>query len=258
MIKNSGNLTLSNAVATKTARDSSNTKNSEFYGINAGILVTADSTANINNTQISTNAKGSNAVFSTGTDLKIYLTNTKISTTGAGSARGLGATYGGYIDADNITINTPGNSCATLAHRPRGRNYNCKKFSTHNQCVGSPVIYSTCDISIYNTKGTTNNSQLVVIEGKNSATVEDPELKCSSKSNRNNVDNCRIMVCQSMSGDANQGIGTLNIKNSTLEINSDSHYYNTAPFFFITNTKGIINLQNSALKYSSNILMNIQ
>lgn len=258
LVKNSGNLTLNNAVATKTAGDSSNTENSEFYGINAGILVTANSTANITNTQISTNAKGSNAVFSTGTDSKIYLTNTKINTTGAGSARGLDATYGGYIEADNATINTQGNSCATLATDRGEGTVIAKNSALTTNGVGSPIIYSTGDISIYNTKGTANNSQLVVIEGKNSATVDNSELKCSGKGNRNNVDNCGIMVYQSMSGDANQGTGTLNIKNSTLEINSDSNYYNTAPFFFITNTKGIINLQNSTLKYGSNILMNIQ
>lgn len=242
LVKNNSNLMLNNAALTKISGDSSNIENSEFYGINAGILVTANSTANITNTQISTNAKGSNAVFSTGTDSKIYLTNTKINTTGAGSARGLDATYGGYIEANNITINTQGNSCATLA-TDRGEGTVIAKNSTlTTNGVGSPVIYSTGDISIYNTKGTANNSQLVVIEGKNSATVEDSELKCSGKGNRNNVDNCGIMVYQSMSGDANQGTGTLNIKNSTLEINSDSNYYNTAPFFFITNTKGIINL----------------
>ncbi|MGN1039523.1 MAG: hypothetical protein ACI4PI_02435 [Oscillospiraceae bacterium] len=106
LVKNNSNLMLNNAALTKISGDSSNIENSEFYGINAGILVTANSTANITNTQISTNAKGSNAVFSTGTDSKIYLTNTKINTTGAGSARGLDATYGGYIEANNITINT--------------------------------------------------------------------------------------------------------------------------------------------------------
>ena len=60
----------------------------------------------LKNATISTNAKGSNAVFSTGTDSKIYISDSKITTTGSGSARGLDATYGGYIEADNVTLMT--------------------------------------------------------------------------------------------------------------------------------------------------------
>lgn len=115
LVENGGNLTLDGAEVSKTGGDSSNTENSEFYGVNAGILVTQNSTATIKNTTISTNAKGSNAVFSTGTDSKIYISNSKITTTGSGSARGLNATYGGYIEADNVIIKTLGGSCATLA-----------------------------------------------------------------------------------------------------------------------------------------------
>lgn len=63
------------------------------------------------------------------------------------------------------------------------------------------------------------------------------------------------MIYQSMSGDAGEGTGTLNASNSTLEIESDSSYYETAPFFFITNTKAVINLENNTLKYGSNILL---
>ena len=60
----------------------------------------------LKNATISTNAEGSNAVFSTGTDSKIYISDSKITTTGSGSARGLDATYGGYIEADNVTLMT--------------------------------------------------------------------------------------------------------------------------------------------------------
>jgi len=109
-----GNLSIP-ATISKLGGDSSNTENSEFYGVNAGILVTENSTATIKNAQITTNAKGSNAVFSTGTNSKIYVSDTTINTTVSGSARGLDATYGGYIEADNVTIKTLGGSSATLA-----------------------------------------------------------------------------------------------------------------------------------------------
>ena len=53
--------------------------------------------------------------FSTGTDSKIYISDSTITTTGSSSSRGLDATYGGYIEADNVKITTRGGSCATLA-----------------------------------------------------------------------------------------------------------------------------------------------
>lgn len=149
LVTNGGNATIDGATVSKTGGDSSNTENSEFYGVNAGILVTENSTATIKNATISTNAKGSNAVFSTGTDSKIYISDSKITTTGSGSARGLDATYGGYIEADNVTITTQGGSCATLA-TDRGEGTVIARNSTlETNGSGSPVIYSTGDINGY-------------------------------------------------------------------------------------------------------------
>lgn len=255
LVRNGGNATIDGATVSKTGGDSSSTENSEFYGVNAGILVTENSTATIKNATISTNAKGSNAVFSTGTDSKIYISNSKITTTGSGSARGLDATYGGYIEADNVTITTQGGSCATLA-TDRGEGTVIARNSTlETNGSGSPVIYSTGNISIENTTGTANGSQMVVIEGKNSATVTDSTLSASGKGNRGDTDQAGIMIYQSMSGDAGQGTGTFTAKNSTLSVQPDSNYYKTAPMFFITNTDAIINLTNCKLTYGSNILI---
>ena len=63
------------------------------------------------------------------------------------------------------------------------------------------------------------------------------------------------MIYQSMSGDAGEGTGTLSASNSSLSIDSNSSYYKTAPFFFITNTNAVINLENSELDFGSGILL---
>lgn len=188
LVENGGNLTLSDATVNKASGDSSDTENSEFYGINARILVTKESTATIKNATITTSAKGSNAVFATGENSKIYISNSTIKTTAESSSRGLDATYGGYIEADNVNITTSGNSCASLA-TDRGEGTviaNNSKLETNG--VGSPVIYSTGDIAITNTNGVANSSQMIVIEGKNSATVTNSVLTASAKGNRNDVD----------------------------------------------------------------------
>jgi len=255
LVTNGGNATIDGATVTKSG-DSTNTENSEFYGVNSGILVQADSTATIKNATISTDAKGANAVFSTGENSKIYISDSTITTTGASSSRGLDATYGGYIEADNVKITTQGGSCAALA-TDRGEGTviaNNSILETNGK--GSPVIYSTGDISIDNTTGTANGSQMVVIEGKNSATVTNSTLTASGAGNRGDVDIAGIMIYQSMSGDASEGTGTFTAENSSLSVASSSDYYKSAPMFFVTNTDAVINLTNTKLSFGSGVLLN--
>ena len=254
LVTNGGNATITGTV-NKESGDSSNTENSEFYGVNAGVLVQADSTATIDGATISTSAKGANAVFSTGENSKVYVKNTTITTTGSSSSRGLDATYGGYIEADNVTITTKGGSCAALA-TDRGEGTVIANHSTlTTNGAGSPVIYSTGDISIDSTKGTANGAQMVVIEGKNSATVTNSTLTASGAGNRGDVDIAGIMIYQSMSGDAGEGTGTFTAKNSTLSVDKNSAYYKSAPMFFITNTDVVINLTDTKLSFGSGTII---
>lgn len=255
LVENGGNATIDGATVTKSGGDSSNTENSEFYGVNSGILVTKNSTATIKNATISTNAKGSNAVFSTGEDSKICISDSTITTTGSSSSRGLDATYGGYIEADNVNITTQGGSCATLATDRGEGTVIAKNSKLETNGTGSPVIYSTGDISIENTEGTANGSQMVVIEGKNSATVTNSTLTASATGNRGDTDQAGIMIYQSMSGDAGEGTGTFSATNSNLSIQNNSKYYKTAPMFFVTNTDAVVNLTNTNLSFGSNILV---
>lgn len=254
VVKEGGNATISKSEITKSG-DSTNTENSEFYGINAGILVTKESSATIKDSTITTSAKGANAVFSTGENSKIVISNSTIKTTGSSSSRGLDATYGGYIEADNVDITTKGDSSATLATDRGEGTVKVINSKLETNGKGSPLIYSTGDISIDKTTGTSNNSQLVVIEGKNSATITNSKIEASGKGNRGDVDQAGIMIYQSMSGDASSGNGTFTSKSSTLTIQSKSDYYKTAPMFFITNTDATINLEDTELIYGSNILI---
>ena len=154
-----------------------------------------------------------------------------------------------------MNITTQGGSCAALA-TDRGEGTVIARNSTlETNGSGSPVIYSTGDISIENSTGTANGSQMVVIEGKNSATVTNSSLIASAKGNRGDTDVAGIMIYQSMSGDASEGTGTLTATNSSLEIASDSDYYKSAPMFFITNTDAVINLTNTKLTYGSGVLI---
>ena len=189
--------------------------------------------------------------------------NVKI-TTHSDKSRGLDATYNGIINAENVIINTDGQSCAALA-TDRGEGQVHVKNSEINTGVskesgrGSPLIYSTGNITAENTKGTAYVSQIACIEGKNSIKLTNCDLTGYAQGNRQDgdayVDLGGIFIYQSMSGDANVGTSTFSAKNSQLKIAEDSSVYSEAPMFHITNTACIINLENTQCNFGSNIFL---
>lgn len=256
VVNDGGSLNATGLTISKSG-DSSNTENSEFYGLNAAVLVQKGSEATIKDTTIETSATGANAIFSTGENATINVSNTKITTTGD-SSRGLDATYGGTINANKVTINTSGQHCAAVA-TDRGEGTVTVKNSTLNtNGKGSPCVYSTGTISVSNSKGTATDSSCAVIEGKNSITLNNTKLTSYGVGRVDDgIDNCGVMIYQSMSGDAGEGTGTFSATDSTLTISKKSKVYETSPMFFITNTDAVINLENTKLNYGSNQLVTV-
>ena len=185
--------------------------------------------------------------------------NVKI-TTHSDKSRGLDATYNGIINAENVIINTDGQSCAGLA-TDRGEGQVHVKNSEINTGVskdsgrGSPLIYSTGNITCENTKGTAYVSQIACIEGKNSIELTNCDLTGYAEGNRQDgdvyVDLGGVFIYQSMSGDADVGTSTFTAKDSELKIAEDSSVYKTAPMFHITNTACSINLENTKCSFGS-------
>ena len=270
LVKSGGKLTLKNSKITKKGSVSnSNAENSDFYGTNAAVLITSKSTLKISGSTITTNAKGANAIFVTNLDSSssgatAYVNNVVINTY-KDKSRGLDATYGGKIVADKVTIYTRGGSCAALA-TDRGEGTiiasNCKLYTGVGQKSGSgsPLIYSTGDITVSKSTGTSYVSQIACIEGKNSITLKDCDFTGYGKGNRyvngKYVDLAGVFLYQSMSGDADVGVSKFTASNTKLTISSSSSYYKSAPMFYVTNTDANINLESCTLNYGSGILLN--
>ena len=249
-------VTIDSVTLSKTSGDSSNITNSEFYGVNAALLVNG-SNVTLTSTNVTTAAEGANAVFVTNSGI-ITINGGTITSTDSDYARGLYATYDGNITASDLTITTQGNSCATLATGRGEGTVTCLSCTLTTNGVGSPVIYSTGDITIIDTNGTANGAQMVVVEGKNFATVTSSNLTGVGVGNRNNVDKCGIMIYQSQSGDADNGVGSFIATNSKFTIPSSSSVYSSAPMFFITNTEATITLKNNTFTYGSGIFIDIK
>ena len=191
--------------------------------------------------------------------------NVKI-TTHSDKSRGLDATYNGIINAKNVEINTNGQSCAALA-TDRGEGEVHVSNSVLNTGVdqqsgrGSPIIYSTGNITVDDSKGCAYVSQIACIEGKNSIELNNCDLSAYAEGNRqdngNYVDLGGVFIYQSMSGDADVGTSTFSASKSVLSIESESSVYKEAPMFHVTNTKAIINLEGTELNFGSGVLLNV-
>ncbi len=240
LVRNNGSLTAKDDTLTKNG-DSSSADASNFTGQNAIILVN-NSTADLENLNLSSNADGANGIFAIGEKAQIQARHIKIHTKN-NSSRGLDATYGGTINAEDVDIITEGAHCGALATDRGEGNIIVKDAKIRTSGEGSPCIYSTGNIQLTNGNGEATGSEIAVVEGKNAITLKDSTLTGHVKHG--------VMLYQSFSGDANVGTAQFTAVNSTLNNQSDG------PMFYITNTTATATLENTTLNQSGDILVKV-
>ena len=237
---------LSNITVEKTG-DSDGGDSTSFYGNNSAILAKDGANLTIKNVTINTNATGANGVFSYGGSAKtnnsssdgttVNISDSTI-TTLKGNSGGIMTTGGGTTNASNLTVTTNGQSSAAIRSDRGGGVVNVDGGTYTSNGVGSPAIYSTADITVKNAKLVSTTSEGVIIEGKNSITLENVELIDSNIKNVKSKTYKNIFIYQSMSGDAAEGVATFTAKDSTITTNNGDSIY-------VSNTSAVINLTNN-------------
>lgn len=242
-------VTLSNISVTKTG-DSDGGDNTSFYGTNSAIIAKSGANLTLENISVKTNAAGANGVFSYGGSATtnnsssdgttITISDSSITTLKDNSG-GIMTTGGGNMNAYNLTINTSGTSSAAIRTDRGGGTVTVEggTYTTNGQ--GSSAIYSTANIKVSNAKLISNASAGIVIEKKNSVTIEDTELTDSNtKLNGKSTTYKNVFLYQSMSDDAANGNSEFTAKNSKIITNKGDSFY-------VTNTTAIINLTNNTI-----------
>lgn len=158
-------------------------------------------------------------------------------TSSAQNGNGVFSYGSGTTGASNLVVETSGNSSAAI-RSDRGGTVNVSGGAYTSNGYNSPAVYSTADITVKNANLTANNSEALVIEGKNSITLEDcyatgnmSDTKGTSSSE--NVHN--VMIYQSMSGDADVGTSVFSMTGGSLVGSSGD-------MFYITNTHCLLTL----------------
>lgn len=232
-------VTLDSVTVDKSAGSSSNTEDGDFYGQNAALLATNGANVTIKNATVNSSAQNGNGIFSYGTGTTVNVSDSTITTT-ADNSGGIQTTGGGTTNATNLTVNTSGNSAAAIRSDRGGGTVVVDKGTYTSNGYNSPAAYSTSDITVSNATLTANNSESLVIEGKNSIKLNNCDVSgnmssTEGSSSDENVHN--VMIYQSMSGDAE--VGT-----SEFDMTGGSLTGNNGDMFYITNTHSIINLSN--------------
>ena len=236
-------VTLDGITVDKSSGATSNTENGDFYGVNAALLATNGANVTITNAKVTSSAQNGNGVFSYGSGTTVNISNSTITTT-ADNSGGIQTTGGGTTNASDLIVTTSGNSSAAIRSDRGGGTVNVDGGSYVSNGYNSPAVYSTANITVKNAALTANNSEALVIEGKNSIVLENCDVTGSmsdtkGSSSDENVHN--VMIYQSMSGDADVGTSTFSMTGGTLTAKNGDMIY-------VTNTHCVLTLSGVTIK----------
>ena len=213
----------------------------DFYGTNAAVYAEESATLDLDDITVTTDGTHANAVFSYGEGTTINISNSTIETTGNCSG-GIMVTGGGTLNAKDLTVHTTGNSSAAIRSDRGGGTQNVTGGTYTTDGTGSPAIYSTADVTVSDATLTSTASQGVVVEGKNSVTLNNVQLTASNTTKNSDKSDYyqAVMIYQSMSGDAAEGAASFTMDGGSLtNTNGD--------VFFVNNTVASINLSNATI-----------
>lgn len=249
LIDSDNTVNMSNITVNKTG-DSDGGDNTSFYGINSAILAKDGANLTLKNITVTTDATGANGVFcyggsattnnSSSDETTVTISDSKI-TTSKDNSGGIMTTGGGIMNAYNLTINTSGTSSAAIRTDRGGGTVTVDGGTYTTTGQGSPTVYSTANINVSNATLVAKASEGIVIEGKNSVSLDNVNLTdTNNKLNGQSTTYKNIFLYQSMSGDAADGVSEFTAKDSKITTNNGDSFY-------ITNTTATINLTNNTI-----------
>ncbi len=238
-VENGANATISDATITKTG-DSSNSGDSDFYGLNAAVLAYDGSNLTLSDASIESDSAGSNGVFAYGEGTEVTVSDSTIKNT-AGNSGGIEVAGGATLTASNLDVDTQGESSAAIRSDRGGGTETVTGGSYATHGGHSPAVYSTANVTVKDAKLSAENTEGIVIEGKNSVTLDNCDLtgNINGIATRTDVVN-NVMIYQSMSGDASEGTGSFTMKGGSFKA---EHGY----LFYVTNTDATIDLDDVSI-----------
>ncbi len=253
LVKDGGNFSMLKINVNKTG-DTSDLDNANSYGINAAVLA-INSESTISESEITTNGKGAHALFAYGEKSKIKIAETTVTTKGSNS--GLLATNSGTINPYRLEMFTSGESSPSFETNNNGVLI-CENCKASTEGKDSPIFKSKGTMLLEYIEASALNSQMIVIDGPNTVKIRDSEIN-SFSNGETESDLAGILIYQSTERDANEGRARFTAVESRFTIFENSTKYETAPMFYVTNTKvDIIFLGFNSFVFGSGVFLKVE
>ena len=238
-------LTLSGVRVEKTGGEASSADAASFRGVNSAVRVADDATLTLRDSAILATAPNATGVFAYdgGT---VYIDNCTVEVTGGG-AGGVQVAGGGTLVGHDLTV-TSASKAAIRSDRGGGTMVLEGGSYTATGKNGCPAIYSTADITVRDADCVSTQSRAVIIEGRNSVTVENCRLEGNDQSTKEGSVRANVLLYQSASGDAKEGTSKFSMTGGELVCNSGA-------MFYCTNTAAEIELDHVALTGGDSLLI---
>lgn len=228
------------ATLIKASGDASSADDSSFRGVNAGVRVYGNAEVTLKDCTIEASAQNATGVFAYENGV-VYISDSTVNVSGGG-AGGVQVAGGGTLYGSNLTVTTE-SKAAIRSDRGGGVMVIDGGTYTSNGSGGCPVIYSTADITAKNIIGISTASRAVIIEGKNSVSLENCTLTGNDQTTKSGSIRANVLLYQSASGDAKEGTSVFSMTGGQMISQSGA-------MFYCTNTSSVINLNAAELVLS--------
>ena len=231
---------LTGATIEKPTGDASSADAASFRGVNAAVRVYDGAALTLKDCTILADADNATGVFAYNGGV-VRLSSCAVTVTGGG-AGGVQVAGGGTLVGEDLTV-TSASKAAIRSDRGGGTMVLTGGSYTATGKNGCPAIYSTADITVSDALCASERSRAVIIEGKNSVTLNDCVLTGNDQSSKENSVHANVLLYQSASGDAGEGV-------SVFTMNGGEMTCLNGAMFYCTNTESVVNLSGAKLNLS--------
>ncbi len=238
------------ALLQKISGNASSADGASFYGLNSAVRVYDDATLTIKDCEIVAETDNATGIFAYGGGT-IYVSDSIVNVTGGG-AGGIQVAGGGTLYATDLTV-TSASKAAIRSDRGGGLMIVDGGSYTSTGSNGCPAIYSTADITVSNAECVSTRSRAVIIEGKNSVTLNNCTITGNDQSSKEGSVRANVLLYQSASGDAKEGTSIFRMNEGRMVCQSGAMFYctNTYCQIYLTDTELVLSDDGTLLIVSS-------
>ncbi len=242
LVKNGAFIALRNSSVTKYDGTISKPEDSERIGLNSAIVVSYGSELKMTNTKIETSMEYTNGIYLSGKKAKVNVIDSNINSYGLYN-NGIVVGSNASLSMEHSTITTKFKYSPAIVVKDKSATASIMKLMLETNGSSSPLFESKGKVTMQDSTGSANGSRFAVLEG-GELTIKKSTLIGAGANDSDSELPSAILI-------KGENKTTINISESSLNINSKMPYYNSASIFDINDTKAIINLKNTQINYGS-------